>query len=134
MKLYRLLVPILLAPASAFAQCASGPVYIQCQLSPPVITSPLTITCDLHGDPCNYQITATTAPGTTITGYNMVHFPTGTFYDLVINTSTGAISGTVNPAFIAPGTYGIELSAYNLGGPGNLYGAGTAYLMVTVIP
>ena len=120
---------------SAATACADGFTAIPvCQLNVPVITSPLTLTCDLHGDPCNYQITATTAAGTTITSYSATT-PTRTGAlspDLVFNTSTGAMTGTVNPSDLPPGTYSIFITATNAAGQSDPFSGGV--ITLTVIP
>ena len=58
MKLIRAIAFILLFPLPAFAECASGYVATPvCQLTTPVITSPLTLSCQANVD-CQYQATA----------------------------------------------------------------------------
>ena len=72
----------------------------------PVITSPLTAYAGT-GAPFSYQITADNAP----TSYNASGLPAG----LIVNTSTGEISGSV----AAAGVYSITISASNAAGTDN---------------
>src|SRR5437764_2189091 len=79
----------------------------------PVITSPLTATGKV-GVAFSYQITATNNP----TNYNATGLPPG----LLVNTSTGVISGTPTTT----GIYSVTISATNAGG------TGTATLLITI--
>jgi hypothetical protein len=74
--------------------------------SPPAITSPLTATATV-GLPFSYQISASHAP----TSYGASGLPTG----LVVNTTTGVITGTVS----APVTKTFTVSATNIAGTGS---------------
>ena len=81
----------------------------------PVITSATTATGTV-GTPFTYQITASNIP----TSFAATSLPTG----LVINTATGAITGTPTVA----GTTSVTISATNTGG------TGSAVLSITINP
>src|SRR5205809_593359 len=91
----RILPPVLLLALATTAFAAK-----------PVITSPLTATGQV-GVAFSYQITATNSP----TSFNTTGLPAG----LMVNTSTGLISGTPTTA----GTYSVTISATNAGGTGS---------------
>jgi len=119
--------------AQSSAQCAGGFTAIQvCKLNVPVITSPLTLTCDLHGDPCNYQITASTAASAPIVSYYGADPAGHAFPDLVFDTSTGAMTGTVRTGYFTPGTYSLLVGATNAAGLSDLFADGI--LTLTVVP
>ena len=81
----------------------------------PVITSATTATATV-GSSFTYQITAANAP----TSFAATELPDG----LIVNTSTGAITGTPTAA----GTSGVTVSAINTAGPGS------AVLTLTINP
>ncbi len=88
---------------------------INVTLATPVITSTLSANAT-SGSPFTYNITASNLPAS----FNATGLPTG----LMINTSTGAITGT--PVVAMAGTVAITLSATNTAG------TGTATLMLNV--
>src|SRR5205814_8196572 len=80
---------------------------------PPVVQPPLSATGQV-GVAFSYTITATNNP----TSYNATGLPPG----LLVNTSTGVISGTPTTT----GIYSVTISATNAGG------TGTATLLITI--
>ena len=93
----------------------TAPLTLTVNPPPPDITSPATATATV-GQAFSYQITATNNP----TSFDATGLPA----NLIVDTSTGLISGTPSAA----GTFSITLSATNAGG------TGTAPLTLTVNP
>jgi fibronectin type 3 domain-containing protein len=83
--------------------------------APPVITGGLSVGCSLGGS-ISYQITASGSP----TSYGASGLPAG----VIVNTSTGYISGTPT----GTGTFNATISATNSGG------TGSATLAISVTP
>src|SRR6266568_3722428 len=85
----------------------------------PVIQPPFTATGQV-GAAFSYTITATNSP----TSYNATGLPAG----LIVNTSTGLISGTPAPGTDTGSPYSVAISATNSGG------TGSATLTLTINP